>query len=88
MTNKISKIFVQVYELDMEGRNGTWCDTSDSYETAVKKIDAWNHAVRMIEKTFDPETFTITTKEIKRTEKVFNSCWWDGTVRETYKYAG
>jgi hypothetical protein len=61
----ITKTFTETYNLDMEGRHGEWKITEKTYEEAVKAFDGWMTAVRMVEKTFNPETFEITTKVIK-----------------------
>ena len=78
----ITKIFVEIYVLDIEGRNGKWKTTTMTYEEAVKKINPWLDAVRMIEKTFDPDTFTITTRVLRQTEKVYEKYHWTGQTRE------
>lgn len=72
----ITKKFIETYNLDMEGRHGEWNTTEKTYEEAVKAFDGWMTAVRMVEKTFNPETFEITTKVIKETENRYN--WTTG----------
>lgn len=78
----IVKTFVEIYVLDMEGRYGEWQTTNKTYEEAIKDINNWNDRVRMVEKTFDPETFIITEREIKHTEKVYKGWFWDGEIKE------
>lgn len=85
----ISKIFTQKYiSNDCEAREWEWVDTKETYEELVKKLaekwDAWFEAVRVVEKTFDAETFEITTKVIKRTGRTYTGYRWDGGVAETF----
>ena len=70
----IVKKFVETYTMDCEGRNGEWKATAKTYEEAVKGLNAWVAAVREVEKTFNPETFEITVKVIKKTENEYD---WD-----------
>ena len=78
----IIKAFVQVYISDMEGRSYEWVNTTKTYEEAVNTLDNWTRAVRVVEKTFDPETFIITEREVKRTEKVYEGWRWNGKTTE------
>jgi len=78
----ITKTFVQAYISDMEGRYYKWINTTKTYEEAVNTIDNWTSAIRVMEKTFDPETFIITEREIKRTEKVYDGWCWNGKTVE------
>ena len=78
----MTKNFVQIYVLDMEGRNGEWHDTKKSYDEATKGLNGFTEAVREVMKTFDPETFTITEKEIRRTDKIYDGWMWTGEVKE------
>ena len=73
----MTKTFVETYNMDGEGRKGTWNVTTKTYEEAIKDFNGWMTAVRVAEKTFDPETFTITTKVLKETENAYN--WKKGT---------
>ena len=75
----ITKKFIETYNLDMEGRNGTWNTTEKTYEEAVKAFNGWMTAVREVEKTFNPETFEITVKVLKETENRYN---WNTGKRE------
>ena len=85
MTN-ITKTFTEIYRLDMEGRHGEWVATAKTYDEAVATLDGWNDAVREVEKTFDPETFTITEKVIRETRKGYEGEWtWHGKT-ETVVY--
>lgn len=70
----IVKKFVETYNMDCEGRNGEWKVTAKTYEEAVKGFNGWMTAVREVEKTFNPETFEITVKVIKKTENEYD---WD-----------
>ena len=70
---KISKNFVQKYvSHDCEARDHEWEDTDKTYEELSANLwedsNAWYTAVRVVEKTFDDETFKITEREIKITE--------------------
>ena len=71
MKNIIKK-FVETYAMDCEGRNGEWKVTAKTYEEAVKGLNAWVTAVREVEKTFNPETFEIAIKVIKKTENEYD----------------
>lgn len=81
----MKKNFVEIYVLDMEGRNGEWERTNKTYEEAVKGLNGYVDKVREVEKTFDPETFEITVREIRRTEKVYDGWTWKGETKETRK---
>ena len=78
----IVKTFVEVYVLDMEGRRGDWEATNKTYEEAINGMDNWTIMARIVEKTFDPETFIITEREVKRTEKVYDGWQWNGKIKE------
>jgi len=66
---KITKTFIQMYVAqDCEGRQYAWEDVNRTYEEAVNRISHYAIAVREVVKTFDPETFTITETETRRTE--------------------
>ena len=71
----IIKNFVEIYELDMEGRRGEWKPTTLTHDEAVATIDPWNDKVRTVEKTFDPETFIITERVLRLTEKDYEGGW-------------
>lgn len=68
---KIVKNFVQNYEsYDCEAREHEWIDVTLTYEEAKARCNnAWCEGARVVEKTFDPETFKITTKVVKAWEK-------------------
>jgi len=84
----INKIFVQEYiGLDCEGRNWGWRDTKNTYEEVKEKLmtewNGWLDGVRLVEKTFDDETFTIETKVIKEAKRVYeNFRWKKGEIEE------
>jgi hypothetical protein len=85
----ISKIFTQKYiSNDCEARDWEWVDTNKSYEELAQELatkwDGWFSAVRVVEKTFDAETFKITIKVIKRTGRTYTNYRWDGGVVETF----
>ena len=80
----ITKIFTQKEVAhDSEARNWEWEDTTENYEELAEELrtkwDGWFDAVRIVEKTFDDETFKITEKEIKITERTYgNDYRWNG----------
>ena len=82
----ISKIFTQKHiSNDCEAREWEWADTEETYEELAEKLtkwDGWFDAVALVEKTFDPETFTITTKVIKTTKRTYTGFRWDGGTKE------
>ena len=82
---KITKTFTETYNLDMEGRHGEWETTAKTYEEALKDLDGWMTAVRVVEKTFDPETFEITTVVVKTTERRYD---WDRREWNTVETIG
>ncbi len=53
---------------DCEGRQYAWKDVNRTYDEAVNHINPYATAVREVVKEFDPETFTITETETRRTE--------------------
>lgn len=66
---KITKTFIQMYVAqDCEGRQYAWKDVNRTYDEAVNRINPYAIAVREVVKEFDPETFTITEIEVRRTE--------------------
>ena len=72
--NTITKTFIQRHvSTDIEARYWDWADSKLTYDEAVARLaakwDPWCDAVRIVEKTFDPETFTISTKVVKTTER-------------------
>ena len=82
----ISKLFVQKHiSCDCEARYWDWVDTNETFENLTKKLkdkwDGWFDGVRVVEKTFDAETFIITTKPIKSFKRESN---WDENSRKWY----
>lgn len=73
----ITKKFVEIFTMDMEGRSGEYYATNKTYEEAKKMIDCYCPRVREIEKTFNPDTFTITIKVLKETVREYD--WRTGT---------
>lgn len=70
----ISKNFVQAYKAqDCEGRYFNWEDTTRDYDEILEELKKeykfYIKGVRLVEKTFDSETFKIEVKVIK--EAVF-----------------
>lgn len=79
----IIKIFVETYMMDMEGRYGWWNNFEGIYEEACDAVKAGKfECARLIEKTFNPETFIITEKVLRETERVYEGLWWNGEVKE------
>lgn len=68
---KIIKTFVQNYvSHDCEAREYAWEDVNITYEEAKANCNnAWCEGARVVEKTFNPETFKITTKVLKTWRK-------------------
>jgi len=81
----MKKTFVEIYVLDIEGRNGDWRRTDKAYDEAVKGMNGYVDAVREVEKIFNPDTFEITVREIRRTEKVYDGWTWKGETKEIRK---
>lgn len=84
----ITQIFTQKYvSTDEEGREWVWKDTNETYfeaaEELITKNDGRFDAVRLIEKTFDSNTFQITDKVLKEIEKVYENLMWNGEIEET-----
>lgn len=84
----ITKNFVEIYEMDTSGYNGEWVVTDKTYAAAIKMLDGWRDAARVVEKTFNPDTFEITTRVLRKTEKDYEDDYtWHGKLKETI-YAG
>ncbi len=87
----ISKLCVQKHiSCDCEARYWDWVDTDESFDDLTEKLknkwDGWFDGVRVVEKTFDAETFTIITKSI---ESFKRKSVWDENSRKwhtEYKY--
>lgn len=84
----IKKIFVQKnVSHDCEARNWVWEDTNENYEDLknllMTKWDSWFDGVRIVEKIFDDETFTITIKPIKTARRAYEGFHWkEGAIEE------
>lgn len=80
----ITKTFTQIHvSHDCEARSWNWEDTNNDYTTEAEELrtkwDGWFDGVRIVEKTFDDETFTITTKAIKTTMRTYGDDYrWNG----------
>ena len=74
---EIKKIFTEI-ETDYG-----WKVTNRSYEEWQTRLNSFESAVRLVEKTFNSETFEITEKTIKKTERRLNPKTWDIEVVET-----
>ena len=87
----ITKTFIQKHiARDCEARNWDWEDTNENYEVLIERLknkwNGWFDGVRVVEKTFDAETFIITTKAIKTFKR--ESHWDEDTHKwyTEYKY--
>ena len=84
----INKTFIQKYvSNDCEGRYWNWVDTNKTYEELkndlANKSNGWFKAVRVVNKVFDEETFTITEEVVKKAERVYeNYVWKKGAINE------
>ena len=83
----IRRIFVEVrVSNDCEARNWEWKRTDRNYIKAVEdlkaKWDGWFEGVRLVEKTFNSDTFEITTRIIKETHRTYTNYRWTGDVEE------
>lgn len=80
----ITKNFVQVESADdCEGRYYSWKDIDMTYEEVVAKLDNFWTGARVVEKTFNPETFEITYKVLKETKRRYN---WDKCKPEIIEF--
>lgn len=71
----ITKTFVQVDSADdCEGRYYSWKDVDMTYEEVIARFDGFWTGARVVEKTFNPETFEITYRVLKETNRKYN---WD-----------
>lgn len=69
----ITKNFVQVYSNDdCEGRYYSWKDTDTTYEEVVAQLNNFWTGARVVKKIFNPETFEITYKVLKETNREYN----------------
>ena len=76
---KISKIFTQKYEAqDCEGHIYAWEDTTEDFDTLKGKMNGWCTAIRIVEKTFDSDTFLITETPIKVARRVYTRHEYEG----------
>ena len=84
----IKKTFTQkLVATDCEARNWEWRDTTETYEELKKKLvtewDGWFDGVRIVEKTFDKGTFTITENPIKMAKRKWEHLRWvKGEIEE------
>ena len=85
----ITKIFVQKYiSNDCEAREWEWKNTKETYENLKEELKNWNgwfKGVRVVEKIFDEETFTIKTKVIKKATRAYDGLnWKKGEIIEEF----
>lgn len=81
----ITKTFIQYNEYDQDGRYAEWHNFKNqniTFEEAMEHLKkvycGFYTKVRMIEKTFNPETFIITTKTLRVAEGNWNKT--DGVI--------
>lgn len=80
----ITKTFVQVNSADdCEGRYYSWKDVDMTYEEVVAKLDNFWTGARVVKKIFNPETFKITYKVLKETERKYNWKRCEPEIEET-----
>ena len=68
---EIKKIFTQKEINHCGYARNEWVDTEETYEELVEQLKVLKglfDGVRVVEKTFDTETFKITMKVLKKTE--------------------
>lgn len=85
---KFTKEFVQKFvSNDCEARYWAWVDSELTYEQEVQDLkvcwDGWFDGVRLVEKTFDTDTFKFEIKVLKETEREYDENGWTGEVTET-----
>ena len=83
----ISKIFVQKRIFHYCEANWTWEDSNESFDDLVDELASkwsdWFKAVRIVEKTFNDETFKITEKTLRAVQRHYEGYKWvKGTVEE------
>lgn len=87
----IKKTFVQKsVSYDCEARSWTWEDTNENYEDLKNLLmtewNGWFDGVRIVEKIFDDETFTLTVKPIKTAYRAYKDFRWEkGAIEEEIK---
>jgi len=85
----ITKIFTQEHiSNDCEARKWDWEDTEETYESLKEELKKWNgwfDGVRVVEKIFNEETFTIETKVIKKATRAYDGWnWKKGEIIEEF----
>ena len=83
----ITKNFVEIDLADMEGKRSDWTVVDMTYEEAVARLkdDPFINAVRIVEKTFNPDTFKITNKVIRMMDKMIHFDFDKNEYITTYK---
>lgn len=83
----ITKNFVEIDLADMEGKRSDWTVVDMTYEEAVARLkdDPFINAVRIVEKTFNPDTFKITNKVIRMMDKMIHFDFDKKEYITTYK---
>ena len=85
---KLTKQFTQEYaSRDMEARYFQWEDTAKNYDDIKNSLEtrrnAWLEGVRVVEKTFDSDTFEITIVVIKEATRQYTEAWELAPAKET-----
>lgn len=77
----VSKIFTEKLVGNIDGTKHFWERTDEDYDELAKKLDTewdgWFEGVRMVEETFDSDTFKISTRVIKVTEREYDKKTWE-----------
>jgi hypothetical protein len=85
---ELKRIFTQKHiSHDCEARDWEWVNTKSTYEDIKNYIksewNAWINGVRVVEKTFNDETFEITTEVLKIAMRAYeNYSWAEGKIDE------
>ena len=76
----VSKIFTEKLVSNEDGTRQFWEHTDEDYDELAKKLDTewdgWFSGVRIVEETFDSDTFKISTRVIKVTEREYDEKTW------------
>lgn len=85
----LKKNFVQVWVAhDCEASDGRWENSSCTYEEALEQLkehhSPWFKSVRLVEKTFNDEDFTITEKPLRYATCQYDYIKFIGIKEETY----
>lgn len=79
---EIKKVFTEVEYTDC-AYISNWETTDESYEYWQEHLNSFMTAVREVEETFNTETFKITKRVIRETERVLSDDWSRTINKET-----